>query len=389
TGPGAPAPAKAPARPALPGSSRKSPLAARLRVNRRLSGAGSGKDIRHFEFDLTGSGLAYEAGDALGVIPVNDPALVQLLLDRIGARADVAVPGHDQPLGELLLRQFEICTPSKDLIQAIGQDTANEELRHVLRHDDKESLEAWLWGKDVLDLLQLDPGRAVGAEQLLKWLRPLQHRAYSISSSGRMHPERVHLTVAAVRYTQAGRARGGVCSTYMADRVGADDRPQVFFSPNKSFRVPASGDAPMIMVGPGTGIAPFRAFLQEREATGAKGRNWLFFGDQRRAEDFIYEEELSAWLASGTLGRLDLAFSRDQKEKVYVQTRMRENGHELYAWLEEGGHFYVCGDASRMAKDVDDALHALIAEHAGITPERAVEYVNALKKDKRYVRDVY
>lgn len=377
------------AKPSLPGSSRKNPLASRLLTNRTLSGEGSGKDIRHFEFDLSGSGLHYEAGDALGVIPVNDPALVQLLLDRLGVAGDTAVAGQQQSLGELLLRQYEISTPSRDLIQAIGQQTHNEELRHVLQHDDKEALEAWLWGKDVLDLLLLDPARAIGVDELLQWLRPLQHRAYSISSSGTMHPDQVHLTVAAVRYQRAGRQRGGVCSTYMADRIAQGDQPQIFFSPNKAFRVPANPDLPAIMVGPGTGIAPFRAFLQEREASGAQGRNWLFFGDQHRASDFIYEDELTAWLDKGTLHRLDLAFSRDQQEKIYVQTRMRENGKELYAWLQEGGHFYVCGDASRMAKDVDDALHQLVAEQAGISPDKAVEYINALKKDKRYVRDVY
>lgn len=381
--------AKAAPKASVPGSSRKNPLASRLLTNRRLSAAESGKDIRHFEFDLTGSGLSYEAGDALGVIPVNDASLVQLLLDRVGAKADSAISGQSQALGDLLLRQYEISTPSKDLIQAIGKQTRNEELRHVLQHDDKEALDAWLWGKDVLDLLLLDPERAISAEELLQWLRPLQHRAYSISSSGKMHTDQVHLTVAAVRYQNAGRQRGGVCSTYMSDRIGEQDQPQIFFSPNKAFRVPTNTDVPMIMVGPGTGIAPFRAFLQEREITGAKGKNWLFFGDQHRASDFIYEDELTQWLQAGTLNRLDLAFSRDQKEKIYVQTRMRENGKDLYAWLEEGGHFYVCGDASRMAKDVDDALHEVIAQHAGITADRATEYVNTLKKDKRYVRDVY
>ena len=389
SGGGGAAPAGPAPKPALPGSSRKNPFASRLLTNRLLSGGDSGKDIRHFEFDLTDSGLQYEAGDALGVIPVNEPELVQLLLDRIGAKAETPVTGQALPLGDLLLRQYEICTPSKDLLLTIGKNTANEEMQYVLRHDDKETLDAWLWGKDVLDLLMLDPQRSIGVEEFLQWLRPLQHRAYSISSSGRKHADQVHLTVAAVRYTKTGRARGGVCSTYMADRIAQDDRPQIFFSPNKSFRTPANPEVPMIMVGPGTGIAPFRAFLQEREVGGAKGRNWLFFGDQHRSSDFVYEDELSAWLRGGTLSRLDLAFSRDQQEKIYVQTRMRENAKDLYAWLEEGAHFYICGDASRMARDVDDALHEIVAAQAGITSDRAIEYVNALKKDRRYVRDVY
>lgn len=379
----------APAKAALPGSSRKNPYAAALAANRRLSGEQSGKDIRHFEFDLEGSGLRYEAGDALGVIPVNDPELVGLLLARLNVAYDTPVPGHEQSLGDLLTQQFEISAPARKLVDWIGQGSANEELLHILQHDDKDTLDAWLWGKDILDLLLLDPARPIGVQELVAQLRPLQHRAYSISSSQKAHPAQVHLTVAAVRYHNAGRARGGVCSTYLADRVGRGEKPAIFVSPNKAFRVPANGDAPLVMVGPGTGIAPFRAFLQERAATGAKGRNWLFFGDQHRAHDYIYEDELAAWHQDGHLTRLDLAFSRDQAEKIYVQTRMREHGAELYAWLQEGGHFYVCGDATRMARDVDEALHHVIAEHGGLSQEKAADYVNQLKKDKRYLRDVY
>ncbi|KAF1020265.1 MAG: Sulfite reductase [NADPH] flavoprotein alpha-component [Paracidovorax wautersii] len=387
---GAPAgAAAAPAPLAVPGSSRKHPYAAALAANRRLSSEVSGKDIRHFEFDLEGSGLQYEAGDALGVVPVNDPQLVGQLLARLNVAYDTPAPGHDRCLGDLLTHQFEIVTPPRKLVDFIGQNTANEELRHILQHDDKDTLDAWLWGKDVLDLLLLDPARPVGVQELLALLRPLQHRAYSISSSQKAHGDQVHLTIAAVRYTSAGRARGGVCSTYLADRVGRGEKPGIFVSPNKAFRVPAQGDAPLIMVGPGTGIAPFRAFLQERQATGAQGRNWLFFGDQHRAHDFIYADELTRWHADGHLSRLDLAFSRDQAEKIYVQTRMREHGAELYAWLQDGGHFYVCGDATRMARDVDEALHHVIAEHGGTSAEKAADYVNQLKKDKRYLRDVY
>ncbi|RMX06493.1 sulfite reductase subunit alpha [Corticibacter populi] len=378
-----------PAKPAIPGSSRKNPFSAALVANRRLSGEASAKDIRHFEFDLEGSGLHYEAGDALGVIPVNDPELVGLLLARLNVAYDTPVPGHDQSLGDLLTHQFEISEPSRKLVDFIGGHTANEELRHILQHDDKDTLAAWLWGKDVLDLLLLDPARPIGVQELVAQLRPLQHRAYSISSSQKAYPRHVHLTVAAVRYQSGGRARGGVCSTYLADRVGRGEKPAIFISPNKSFRVPQNGDAPLIMVGPGTGIAPFRAFLQERAATGAKGRNWLLFGDQHRVHDYIYEDELAQWHQGGHLSRLDLAFSRDQAEKIYVQTRMREHGAELYAWLQEGGHFYVCGDATRMAKDVDEALHQLIAEHGGTSEEKAADYVNQLKKEKRYLRDVY
>ncbi|THU05470.1 sulfite reductase subunit alpha [Lampropedia puyangensis] len=385
----APAASATPTTPAIPGTGRKNPYASTLLSNHKLSGAASAKDIRHFEFDLEGSGLHYEAGDALGIVPVNDPALVQLLLERLNVDYDSPVPGHESSLGDLLTHQLEISAPSRKLVDWIGQGSQHEELQYILEHDDKDALDAWLWGKDILDLLMLNPAQTIGIQELVAQLRPLQHRAYSISSSGKAYPNQVHLTIAAVRYQHAGRQRGGVCSTYLADRVGRGEKPAIFISPNKAFRVPQNTDAPIIMVGPGTGIAPFRAFLQERQTTGAKGKNWLFFGDQHRANDYIYENELSQWHQDGHLSRLELAFSRDQGEKVYVQNRMREHGAELFAWLQEGAHFYVCGDATRMAKDVDDMLHTIVAEHGGTSHEKAADYVNQLKKDKRYLRDVY
>lgn len=369
------------------GWSRKTPYPARLSVNRRLSGAGSAKEIRHYEFDLGESGLSYEAGDALGVMPVNDPTLVAALLEQVSATADTLVAGQDRPLGLLLTEAFEIVTPSREMVAAIGARAGDEELSHVLAGGDREALDAWLWGRDLLDLLRMLPAGGMDAGTLTGLLKPLQHRAYSISSSPREAVGSVHLTVASVRWMQDGRPHGGVCSTFLADRAG--DAAGIFVQPNKSFRPPVDDDAPMIMVGPGTGVAPFRAFLQDRRAKGAKGRNWLFFGDQHRASDFIYDDELSDMAGQGVLTRLDLAFSRDQTEKVYVQTRMRENGKALFSWLEEGGSFYVCGDATRMARDVDTALHEIIATHAGISPEAATEYVNGLKRAKRYLRDVY
>ncbi|MBV4367045.1 sulfite reductase subunit alpha [Erwinia phyllosphaerae] len=378
-----------PEAPVIPGSNKQNPYAAALVTNKRLSGPDSEKDIRHFEFDLTDSGLKYEAGDALGVIPVNDPTLVNLLLAQLKADYDTPVSGYDRSLGDLLTYQFEISEPSRKLIEWVGQNTTNQELRHVLQHDDKDAMGVWLWGKDSLDLLQLELARTLSIPEFVALLRPLQHRAYSISSSSKAHPNQVHLTIASVRYHSAGRARNGVCSTYLAERVGRGEKPAIFISPNKAFRVPANNDAPLIMVGPGTGIAPFRAFLQERQATGAKGKNWLFFGDQRLEHDFIYRDELLAWQENGLLNRLDLAFSRDQAKKIYVQNRMMEQGAELYAWLQEGAYFYVCGDASRMAKDVDKALYEIIAQFGGLSAERAADYVDQLKKEKRYLRDVY
>lgn len=378
-----------PEAPVIPGSNKQNPYAAALATNRRLSGPDSEKDIRHYEFDLTDSGLKYEAGDALGVIPVNDPALVNLLLAQLKADYDTPVSGYDRSLGDLLTYQFEISEPSRKLIEWVGQNTTNQELRHVLQHDDKDAMGVWLWGKDSLDLLQLELARTLSIPEFVALLRPLQHRAYSISSSSKAHPNQVHLTIASVRYHSAGRARNGVCSTYLAERVGRGEKPAIFISPNKAFRVPADNNAPLIMVGPGTGIAPFRAFLQERQATGAQGKNWLFFGDQRLEHDFIYRDELLGWQESGLLNRLDLAFSRDQAKKIYVQNRMMEQGAELYAWLQEGAYFYVCGDASRMAKDVDKALYEVIAQFGGLSAERAADYVDQLKKEKRYLRDVY
>ena len=379
----------APEAPVIPGSNKQNPYAAALVTNKRLSGEQSGKDIRHFEFDLTDSGLKYEAGDALGVIPVNDPALVTLLLTQLNADYETPVPGFDRNLGDLLTYQFEISEPSRKLIEWVGQNTTNQELRHVLQHDDKDTLGVWLWGKDTLDLLQLELTRSLSVPELVAMLRPLQHRAYSISSSSKAHPNQVHLTIASVRYHSAGRARNGVCSTYLAERVRRGEKPAIFISPNKAFRVPANNNAPLIMVGPGTGIAPFRAFLQERKVTGAEGKNWLFFGDQHQEHDYIYQDELNEWQQSGLLTHLDLAFSRDQEEKIYVQNRMLEKGAELYAWLQEGAYFYVCGDASRMAKDVDSALYEVVRQFGGLSSERAAAYIDQLKKDKRYLRDVY
>ncbi|WP_439604814.1 diflavin oxidoreductase, partial [Shinella sp.] len=329
----------------------------------------------------------YEAGDALGVMPVNDPALVSLLLARLGA--DPQTPAGEMSLETALAQKFEISTPSRDLIAEVERRAGNEELTHVLRNGDKEALDAFLWGKDICDLLALAPPSAFPAADIVALLKPLQHRAYSISSSPHAAAGSVHLTIASVRYHADGRDRGGVCSTFLADRVAEGSSAGIFVSQNKSFRLPADNDAPVIMVGPGTGVAPFRAFLQERRARGAKGRNWLFFGDQHRDSDFIYADELSEMSRDGLLTHLDLAFSRDQQEKIYVQTRMRENGKALFTWLEEGAAFYICGDASRMARDVDTALTEIIATHGGLPDDRAADYVARLKREKRYLRDVY
>lgn len=370
---------------------RKNPYPARLLTNRLLSGKDSSKEIRHYEIALDDPDLTYEPGDALCVIPENCPQLVEEILRALGCTGDEEEPvnGESLPLRNALLAHFEIKNPSKELIAEIAARSGDQELNVLLDSDDKEALSKYMWGRDTLDLLLQFPEAEFSAAEFLALLKPLQHRAYSISSSMKKHAREVHLTVASVRYQSFGRQHKGVCSTYLADLVKQDTPIHCFFTSNKAFAVPEDDSAPMIMVGPGTGIAPFRAFLEEREMRGALGRNWLFFGDRSAACDFIYRDELETMHKKGLLTRLDLAFSRDQERKIYVQDHMREHGGKLFAWLEEGGYFFVCGDAYHMARDVDKALHDLVAWHGKLSEEAAVEYVNQLKKDKRYVRDVY
>ena len=368
---------------------RKNPYPAKVSVNKLLSGPSSGKEIRHYEIDLADSGLTYETGDALNVMPVNDGVLVKKLTERLSVDCDIVLEGQEKSIADLLTYQYEISTPSRNLIAAVEAQAKHEKFSHVLKNGDKEALADFLWGKDTLDLLNLNSEITFTADEFLGLLKPLQHRAYSISSSPSKHIGSVHLTVASVRWREEGRDHLGVCSTFLADRVTANGTAGVFVSPNKAFRIPANDDAPMIMVGPGTGVAPFRAFLEERQMRGAKGKNWLFFGDQTRDSDFIYEQQLLEMQAVGVLSRLDLAFSRDQKEKIYVQNKMHECSVELYQWLEKGAYFYVCGDATRMAKDVDQALRDIVATQANLSADQATDYVNNLKREKRYLRDVY
>lgn len=372
-----------------PGSqwNKRNPYPSRLAENRLLSSPRSAKEIRHYEFDLGDSGIEYAAGDALAVVPVNDEVFVAELLEQVGANGGESFDGR--PITEVLRSDREIRTPSKDLIADLVQRAPASELAAVVSHGDKHELDRWLWGRDVLDLLRDAGPAAPGLDELLPNLRPLQARQYSISSSPLAHPDRIHLTIASVRYGDPHRMYAGVASTFLADRVDPDGTVDVYLQPNASFGVPADESAPMIMIGPGTGIAPFRGFLHERAAAGATGRNWLFFGDQHRDTDFVYQDELTELQEQGVLNRLDLAFSRDQAEKVYVQTRMREQSAELFAWLEDGGHVYVCGDASRMAKDVEAALLDVIRTGRGRDEDDALSYLADLRRTKRYVRDVY
>ncbi|MCS5508598.1 sulfite reductase subunit alpha [Curtobacterium flaccumfaciens pv. flaccumfaciens] len=372
-----------------PGSqwNKRNPYPSRLVENRLLSSPRSAKEIRHYEFDLGDSGIEYAAGDALAVVPVNDEVFVADLLEQVGANGGEAFDGR--PITEVLRTDREIRTPSKDLIADLVQRAPSSELAAVVAHGDKHELDRWLWGRDVLDLLRDAGPAAPGLDELLPNLRPLQARQYSISSSPLAHPDRIHLTIASVRYGDPHRMYAGVASTFLADRVDPDGTVDVYLQPNASFGVPADESAPMIMIGPGTGVAPFRGFLHERAVSGATGRNWLFFGDQHRDTDFVYRDELTELQEQGVLDRLDLAFSRDQAEKVYVQTRMLERSAELFAWLEDGGHVYVCGDASRMAKDVEAALLQVIRTGRGRGEDDAQAYLADMRRAKRYVRDVY
>ena len=369
---------------------KSNPFPARLLKNVLLNQAASSKEVRHYEISLAGSGLTYEAGDALGVVPVNCHELVDDLLAALKCTGDepVKIGETEMPVREAFPRHFEITKPTQELITVVGERGFASGLSPLLAPDRRDDLKRWIFGRDVLDVIGLVPAPMPLAE-LLPLLRKLSPRLYSISSSPKAHPGEVHLTVSTVRYESHGRPRKGVASTFLADRVGDAEFVKVFVQPSHGFRPPTNGDAPMIMVGPATGIAPFSAFLEERQATGAKGKNWLFFGDQKRAADFLYEEQLTAWQKTGFLTRLDLAFSRDWAEKIYVQDRMTENAAELWSWLEAGAHFYVCGDASRMAKDVDAALHKIIETVGGKSLDEAKAYVAKLKSDKRYQRDVY
>ena len=372
------------------GWSRKKPFPARLITNRRLSAEGSAKDVRHFEISLAGSGLTYEVGDALGVIPSNCPQLVGEILAALGCDGEEAVKTADGelPLRLALTQHYDITKPSHELLSAVAKCAPDAIFAPLLDAARKDDLKKWLYGREIMDVLGCLTA-PFPAQEFVALLKKIAPRLYSISSSLKAHADEVHLTVAAVRYDAHGRSRKGIASTFLADRVGETGDVPVYIQPSHGFKPPVNGDTPMIMVGPGTGIAPFRAFLEERLATGAKGRNWLFFGDQKCATDFLYQDQLEGWVKDGHLTRLDLAFSRDQAEKIYVQSRMLEAAAELWSWLEAGAHFYVCGDASRMAKDVDAALHTVIENVGGKSADEAKAYVERLKTEKRYQRDVY
>jgi len=377
---------------ASPPYSRTNPFPGKLVVNRRLNAPDSEKHTRHFEIDLTGWGLDYEVGDSMAVYPTNDPALADEILRAIGADGEETVPvgkGQTATLRKALLRHYSITAPTPKFLKAIAERaSAAPLLSELLQPDRKHDLATYLWGMEVVDFLIEHPSARFAPEEFVGLLSKLQPRLYSIASSLKMFPDQAHFIVDVISYESHGRLRKGVASTFLAERCQNGPVP-VFPTVAKHFHLPDDPNSTIIMVGPGTGIAPFRAFLQERQSTGATGRNWLFFGAQREASDFCYREEFDAFQRDGILTRMHTAFSRDQANKIYVQHRMFENSSELWRWLEEGAYFYVCGDALRMAKDVDATLRRIVQEQGNKSVEAASEYVEKLKAEKRYKRDVY
>ena len=369
--------------------SRKNPYEAIISYNTLLSGPNSNKEIIHYEIDLGDSGLKYEVGDSLSIIPRNKQLLVDQIIERLHTSKDFIPSGHEIDIENLLKFKFEILTPTKRLIEYVEKIAEDSELSLILEKKDSKALDDFKWGMDVLDFMNLNPKVDFIVEKFLDLLKPLQHRTYSISSSINKYDNKVHLTISSVRWKNKKRDYNGVCSTYLADDCNEKEKIKIFFTPNKSFRLPEDKDKDIIMIGPGTGIAPFRAFLQEREVTNSSGKNWLFFGDQTRENDFIYENELKDMLNKNILTKLDLAFSRDQKEKLYVQHKIYENKKEFFSWIENGSIIYICGDATKMAKDVEDIILKIISEENNCSLNDSIKYLNKLKKEKRYLRDVY
>jgi sulfite reductase (NADPH) flavoprotein alpha-component len=368
------------------------PLSACLLVNRRLNREGSEKETRHFEIALGSDGPSYEVGDALGIFPANCPQLVDQIVQSLGCDGEEAVTapdGSETSLRRALTHCYDLNRISSAFLKEIVARTGDSDLQNLLTPANAAAQKAFLEERDLLDFLLEYPGLTLRPSELVTHLRKLQPRLYSIASSLKAVPGEVHLTVSIVRYQIRNRWRKGICSTFLADRLHPGGSLPVFTHHSPSFRLPIDPSRPIIMIGPGTGIAPFRAFLQERQATGAQGANWLFFGEQRADSDFYYKDELSQMVKNGLLTRLDTAFSRDQDHKIYVQQRMLENTGQVWDWLQNGAHVYVCGDAKRMAKDVDNALRKICQTAGNLLDDQTEEYMAALRRDKRYQRDVY
>ncbi|EOY5423131.1 NADPH-dependent assimilatory sulfite reductase flavoprotein subunit [Cronobacter dublinensis] len=367
---------------------KEAPLTATLSVNQKITGRHSQKDVRHIEIDLGDAGLRYQPGDALGVWYQNDPALVQELLELLWLKGDetVTVDGKTLTLSEALQWHFELTVNTAAIVENYATLTRSETLLPLV--GDKAKLQHYAASTPIVDMVRFSPAQ-LEAGQLIGLLRPLTPRLYSIASSQAEVENEVHITVGVVRFEIEGRTRAGGASSYLADRLEEEGEVRVFIEHNDNFRLPAAPETPVIMIGPGTGIAPFRAFMQQREADGATGKNWLFFGNPHFTEDFLYQVEWQRYVKEGLLNRIDLAWSRDQDHKIYVQDKIREQGAELWRWIQEGAHIYVCGDANRMAKDVEQALLEVIAAYGEMDAEAADEYLSELRVERRYQRDVY
>ncbi|MGD7046331.1 assimilatory sulfite reductase (NADPH) flavoprotein subunit [Jeotgalibacillus proteolyticus] len=373
--------------------SRSNPFRAEIIENINLNGRGSNKETRHIELNLEGSNLTYEPGDSLGIVPQNDAVLAEQLIEAAqwnpNERVTLNKEGETSTLRDSFIHTFEITSLSKNLIEKAAALTKNEGLKKLLEPDEQENLQTYLYGRDLIDLTQDYGPWEVSGSEFTQILRKIPPRLYSIASSLKANPDEVHLTIGALRYDSFGRSRSGVCSVQCAERSEPGDTLPVFVQKNSNFRLPESSDAPIIMIGAGTGIAPYRAFLEEREENGANGDAWLFFGDQHFVTDFLYQTEWQKWLKDGLLTRMDVAFSRDSEQKVYVQHRMLEQRREFYEWLEAGAHVYVCGDEKYMAKDVHEAILTIIQKEGALSEEQAAEYIADLRSQKRYLRDVY
>ncbi|UNA30488.1 NADPH-dependent assimilatory sulfite reductase flavoprotein subunit [Klebsiella variicola subsp. variicola] len=367
---------------------KEAPLSATLSVNQKITGRDSEKDVRHIEIDLGDSGLRYQPGDALGVWYQNDPQLVKELVELLWLKGDepVTVDGKTLPLAEALEWHFELTVNTATIVENYATLTRSESLLPLV--GDKAQLQQYAAATPIIDMVRFSPAQ-LDAEALIGLLRPLTPRLYSIASSQAEVESEVHVTVGVVRYEIEGRARAGGASSFLADRVEEDGEVRVFIEHNDNFRLPANPETPVIVIGPGTGIAPFRAFMQQRAADGAQGKNWLFFGNPHFTEDFLYQVEWQSYVKEGLLTRIDLAWSRDQQQKVYVQDKLREQGAELWRWINDGAHIYVCGDANRMAKDVEHTLLEVIAEYGAMDAEAADEFLSELRVERRYQRDVY
>lgn len=383
---------------AKPLYNRKNPFLATLTLRESLTKPGSGKDTRHFVLSLAGSGLTYTPGDSLAIFACNPPALVEEVLSllRLDPETELDDPrGGKATLRFMLEHRYILNRAGKKIMSGLGELMPQGEQRNRLMEivDNDEMLAEYVHTRDYVDILrEFDEAKFDSPEDFLGQLSPIPPRLYSIASSQQAHPDEVHLCIGIVRYTTHGRNKTGLCSGYMADHAPLHQPViPVYVQESKSFRLPEDGGRDIIMVGPGTGVAPFRAFMEQRVLDGATGRNWLIFGEQHRATDFLYGDEYLAWQRQDRLHRLDLAFSRDQDNKIYVQHRMKEKGRDLWDWLQNGAYFYVCGDAKRMAKDVHQALIDIVAEHGAMSPENATEYVSRtlMKEEKRYLRDVY